>query len=46
MNIPDTTDFMILGFTVIFVPMIIYVISLATRYKKYKADIIYLENEE
>jgi len=46
MNIPETTDFMILGFTVIFVPMIIYIISLATRYKKYKTEINYLENEE
>lgn len=43
MNIPDTTDFMILGFTVIFVPMIAYLISLAFRIKKYKEEIEYLE---
>ena len=46
MNIPDTTDFMILGFTVIFVPMIAYLVTIAYRIKKYKADIEYLESNE
>lgn len=42
----DTTDFMILGFCVIFIPMIAYVVTLAIRTKKYKAEIEYLETNE
>lgn len=46
MNIPETTNYMYLGFTVIFVPMVIYLISIAYRYKKYREDIEYLKSEE
>jgi len=44
--IPETTNYMILGFTVIFFPMAIYLISLAYRFKKYKNEINYLETDE
>jgi len=45
-NIPETTNYMILGFTVIFTPMVIYLISLGSRLKKAKAEIKFLELEE
>ena len=40
---PDTTDYMLLGYGVIFVVMAIYIFSLFNRTKKLKQDMINLE---
>ncbi|MEN8242750.1 MAG: CcmD family protein [Chloroflexota bacterium] len=40
---PDTTDFMLLGYGVIFVVMAIYMLSLFNRTKKLEQELVNLE---
>jgi len=43
---PDTTSYMIAGYTVIFLGMALYVLSLWIRRRRITAEIEYLEEEE
>lgn len=38
MDIPDTTSFMIAGYAVIFGVMLVYLVSLALRFRKLRQD--------
>ena len=42
----ETTNFMILGFALIYVPTALYVWSLFSRFKKMKADLALLDELE
>ena len=43
---PDTTDFMILGYTVIFGVMLLHLLSLYLRHRNLKLDLELLEDLE